>query len=63
MKNIFMLIVIIGTLVGFYYLYQMQLGAIPFFLISIYSFTRAYSQLSRKIKNTDKNEKDNGRKI
>lgn len=63
MKNIFMFIVIIGTLVGFYYLYQRQLGAIPFFIISIYFFTRAHNQLTRKIKNTPKNQKDNGRKI
>lgn len=34
-----------------YYLYQRQLGAIPFFLLSIFFFYLAYTQLSKKKKN------------
>ncbi|MEH7125562.1 hypothetical protein V7122_10390 [Bacillus sp. JJ1532] len=59
MKRIFVFAAIMGICIGFYYLYQKQLGAIPFFLISIFFFSLAYSQLSQKTKDSAKNEKDN----
>ncbi|WNS75305.1 hypothetical protein RRV45_20930 [Bacillus sp. DTU_2020_1000418_1_SI_GHA_SEK_038] len=63
MKRIFLFAATIGISIGFYYLYQKQLGAIPFFLISILLFSLAYSQLSQKTNDSAKNEKDKGRKI
>lgn len=63
MKRITIFTAIIGIIIGFYYLYQRQLGAIAFFLTSIYFFSLALSQLSKKTKNPVKNEKDKGRKI
>ncbi|MBS4190059.1 hypothetical protein KHA94_07560 [Bacillus sp. FJAT-49705] len=62
MKRIFMFAAIMGIVIGTYFLYQKQLGAIAFFLLSIYFFSLAYSQLSKKTHDGDE-EKENGRKI
>ncbi|KAB2333193.1 hypothetical protein F7731_16685 [Cytobacillus depressus] len=63
MRWILIVTATIAIVVGFFYLYQRQLGAIAFFLTSIYFFSLAYSLLSKKAKNSIKNEKEKERKI
>ncbi|QED49752.1 hypothetical protein [Cytobacillus dafuensis] len=62
MKQLFMFAAIMGIVIGTYILYQKQLGAIAFFLLSFYFFSLAYSQLSEKT-HDDNEEKENGREI
>ncbi len=45
---------------GTYYLYQRQLGAIAFLLLSIYFFIQAYIQLSKKTEENVGEKKGNG---
>ncbi len=45
MKSFFTIAAVIGAAAGMYYLYQHQLGAISFFLLSVFFFSLAYSQL------------------
>lgn len=40
-----------------YYLYQLQLGAVPFFILSIVFFFMAYAQLKKR-KRTDSGKED-----
>lgn len=56
-KRIFIFAVIVAIVVGGYYLYQKQLGAIVFLLLSIYYFKKAYSQLFKKTKKYNVEEK------
>ncbi|KOP71795.1 hypothetical protein ACFFHH_14120 [Cytobacillus solani] len=58
MKRIFVFIGLLGVCIGTVYLYQRQLGAIPFLLISIYFFILAYKQLSKKTNHSDDEEKE-----
>ncbi|RLQ93481.1 hypothetical protein D9X91_17425 [Falsibacillus albus] len=52
MKKLFLPVMIVVFLLGTYYLYPLQLGAIPFLLASIYFFYAAIKQtrLDRKRK-------------
>jgi uncharacterized membrane protein YbaN (DUF454 family) len=56
-KRLLTFVGLIGIVIAIIYLYQKQLGAIPFLLLSIYFFTLAYKQLSKKPKQTDEEEK------
>lgn len=58
MKQIFLFAAIIGAIASLYYLYQRQLGAIPFFLLAIFFFALAMSQLSKKAEKGAKEEDD-----
>ncbi|WP_409971024.1 hypothetical protein [Bacillus sp. Bva_UNVM-123] len=60
MRRIFIIASVIAVMIGTYYLYQRQLGAIPFLLLSIYFFIQAYNQLSKKNKENVGDEKGNG---
>ncbi|CAN7165271.1 hypothetical protein [Rossellomorea sp. LjRoot5] len=58
MKTIFRYILLIITIYAAIRLYQFQLGAIPFFLLSFYLFYEAF----RVVRNSHKEEKwGNGR--
>ncbi|MBU8881020.1 hypothetical protein BGM26_19040 [Bacillus sp. FJAT-29790] len=59
MRRFFLFAAIMGIMTGMYYLYQKQLGAIPFLLLSIYFFVLAYSQLLKKTNQNDREEKAN----
>lgn len=59
-KRIFIFAAIMAVVTGTYYLYQKQLGAIAFFLISLYFFKQAYNQLSKNTKQDNTEEKGNG---
>ncbi|EIJ80280.1 hypothetical protein PB1_07962 [Bacillus methanolicus PB1] len=48
MKSFFFIASIIGALGTLYYLYQRQLGAISFFILSIFFFSLAFNQLSKR---------------
>ncbi|PLR76824.1 hypothetical protein CU633_13835 [Bacillus sp. V3-13] len=48
MRQFFLIASFIGALAALYYLYQRQLGAISFFLLSIFFFSLAVNQLSRQ---------------
>lgn len=56
-KRIFIFAAIMAIVTGAYYLYQKQLGAIVFLLLSFYFFKKAYSQLSKKTENDTVEEK------
>ncbi|MDQ0154335.1 hypothetical protein [Robertmurraya andreesenii] len=45
-RRVLTLVTIVLLAAGMYYLYQKQLGAISFFLLSIFFFSIAYNQLS-----------------
>ncbi|MDE3840346.1 hypothetical protein C0966_13475 [Bacillus methanolicus] len=53
MKSFFFIISIIGALGALYYLYQRQLGAISFFILSIFFFSLAFNQLSKRPDETE----------
>ncbi|MFE8698037.1 hypothetical protein ACFYKT_16975 [Cytobacillus sp. FJAT-53684] len=59
MKRLLTFIGLLGIIIGSIYLYQKQLGAIPFLLLSIYFFAQAFKQLSNKPKQSDEVEKEN----
>ncbi|UII55772.1 hypothetical protein LS684_19445 [Cytobacillus spongiae] len=48
MRRIFFLASIVGGVGAVVYLYQRQLGAVPFFLLSIFFFALAVKQLSNR---------------
>ncbi|MDZ5471781.1 hypothetical protein SM124_08475 [Bacillus sp. 31A1R] len=56
MKQIFLFAAIVGAVASLYYLYQWQLGAIPFFLLAIFFFSLAMMQLKRHAKKNDDQE-------
>ncbi|WP_246141113.1 hypothetical protein [Bacillus marasmi] len=47
MKQVMYVILAIVVAIGTYYLYSKQLGAIPFFAISLFLFYIAYRQLRK----------------
>ncbi|WP_174734757.1 hypothetical protein [Mesobacillus harenae] len=55
MKNILTYIIVIGIAAGLYYLYQRQLGAISFFILSVFFFALARHQLSKRTTPDDEN--------
>lgn len=55
MRSFFLIASFIGAGGALYYLYQRQLGAISFFLLSIFFFSLAFNQLSKQ---TDEMERD-----
>jgi len=59
-KWIINITVISAIIIGTYYLYQRQLGAIAFLSLSIYFFIKAYNQLSKKAEENSSDEKGNG---
>ncbi|MFE8701881.1 hypothetical protein ACFYKX_14870 [Cytobacillus sp. FJAT-54145] len=62
MKQIFIFAGIVGFIGFMYFLYQHQLGAIPFFLLSIFFFALARGQLS-KHRGQDKKDHQKNKKI
>lgn len=47
LKQVFFIAGIVGAAAALFYLYQRQLGAISFFITSIYFFYLAFSQLKK----------------
>ncbi|WP_245917554.1 MULTISPECIES: hypothetical protein [Bacillus] len=66
MRQFFLIASFVGALAALYYLYQRQLGAISFFLLSIFFFSLAVNQLSRqpdqKQGNRERSESDSEKK-
>ncbi|MBP2242524.1 uncharacterized membrane protein YbaN (DUF454 family) [Cytobacillus eiseniae] len=58
MKRILIFVGMIVVMIGTFYLYQKQLGAIPFLLLSIYFFILAYKQLSKSADERIEEEKE-----
>ena len=50
LKHFLMIVATLGAIAGMYYLYQRQLGAISFFILSTFFFYLAYHQLSKASK-------------
>jgi hypothetical protein len=64
LKRVLKYIVWVGVLVVTYYLYQQKLGAIPFFLLSIYFFIVAKKGLSKRSEqDVDETKQPSRRKI
>ncbi|TKC16900.1 hypothetical protein FA727_12600 [Robertmurraya kyonggiensis] len=49
-RRIILFLILIGILITLYFLYRRQLGAISFYLLSIFFFTLAANQLSDPLK-------------
>ncbi|PLR79773.1 hypothetical protein CVD25_16415 [Bacillus canaveralius] len=66
LRQFFLIASFVGALAALYYLYQRQLGAISFFLLSIFFFSLAVNQLSRqpdqKQGNRERSESDSEKK-
>jgi hypothetical protein len=60
LKSFFFIASFIGAVGALYYLYQRQLGAISFFILSIFFFSLAFNQLSKR---QDETESDHSNPI
>ncbi|MDQ0269288.1 hypothetical protein [Cytobacillus purgationiresistens] len=50
MKLLFFAVAVIGFFIGFYFLYKSQLGAIPFFLLSLFFMWLAFFQVKKAMR-------------
>ncbi|HAQ07629.1 MAG TPA: hypothetical protein DCR24_08970 [Bacillus bacterium] len=59
MRQFYLTAVAVASIAALYYLYQRQLGAISFFILSIFFFFLAFALLS-KSKKKERSDKDEG---
>ncbi|GLB59093.1 hypothetical protein [Cytobacillus sp. NCCP-133] len=58
MKKILLYAALVGAIAGVYFLYERQLGAIPFFFLSFYFTWLAYKQMDRPMKSRARKRAD-----
>ncbi|GAA2712254.1 hypothetical protein [Cytobacillus oceanisediminis] len=58
MKRIFLYAALVGAIAGVYFLYERQLGAIAFFLLSFYFTWLAYKQMDQPLKSRKRKRAD-----
>ncbi|MBT2688664.1 hypothetical protein J7I93_10745 [Bacillus sp. ISL-47] len=58
MKKLFLYAALVGASAGVYFLYERQLGAIAFFLLSFYFTWLAYKQMDQPLKGRKRNRVD-----